>query len=307
MFRYGAYGLGIDAALPLPELVARDEASNRDVVVRLGRVGYPLPKVLPDEVYSRATADEVLLVWKDAGAFLVRGGREIVVDPLPGVEERVLRLCILGPALGVLLRQRGRVVLHASAIDVAGGAVAFLGEAGWGKSTMAAALHSQGHRVVTDDVTALQVDKDYPVVFPGFPQLKLWPEALVALGDVPERMPWVEPNVQKRARRSIRGFSLDPLPLRCVYVLAFGETQQIEPLGPRDALVELVRHSYGARVLKTVETSSHFLQCAGIVNSVAVRRLKRPRSLEALPDLALLVEEDLAREANHSSGGVQSQ
>src|SRR2546421_132869 len=70
------------------------------------------------------------------GAFLVRGGREIVVDPAPGVEARVLRLSILGPAFGLLLHQRGRFVLHASAVASGGGVLAFAGGSGWGKSTL---------------------------------------------------------------------------------------------------------------------------------------------------------------------------
>ena len=45
------------------------------------------------------------------------------------------------------LESRGKVVL--------GGLVSFLGEAGWGKSTMSAALHRRGHDVVTDDITAV--------------------------------------------------------------------------------------------------------------------------------------------------------
>ena len=304
MFSYVAYTLGIHSALPLPELVAREEAA--DVVVRFGRVDRPLPKVKAGEVCFRTTAEEVTLFWEDVGAFSVRGGREIIVDPLPGVEERVLRLCILGPAFGVLLRQRGRLVLHASAVDVAGGAVAFLGKTGWGKSTMAAALHARGCYVVADDVTAVSADEDSTVVFPAFPQLKLWPDAAVAVGDVPDMLPRLSSNLEKRARRTILGFSPGPLPLRCVYVLAFGETQRIETLGPQEALVELVRHSYGAGLLQTVGASSHFLQCASIVNNVTIRRLSRPESLSALSDLAQLVEEDLAQSVEQSRSSVQS-
>jgi ABC-type glutathione transport system ATPase component len=75
------------------------------------------------------------------GAFLVRGGREIMIDAVPGVDARTLRLSLLGPALALVLHQRGRFVLHASTVAVAGSAIAFLGEKGWGKSTIAAALY----------------------------------------------------------------------------------------------------------------------------------------------------------------------
>jgi hypothetical protein len=155
--------------------------------------------------------------------------------------------------------------------------------------------------MLNDDVTAIQADDSCPVVYPGFPQFKLWPDAVVAVGAVSDMLPRIRSNLEKRAQRSIRGFSLVPLPLRCVYVLAFGEIQEIECLGPQEALVELIRHSYGARVLQTVGTSSHFFQCASIINSVPIRRLKRPRSLASLSDSAQLVEKDLAEAAELTS------
>jgi hypothetical protein len=103
------------------------------------------------------------------GTILVRKGREIIVDPIPGLEDKVLRLFVLGPALAVLLHQRGRLVLHASAAAIAGEVVAFMGRSGWGKSTAAAALYTRGHSIVADDVTAVQVNTDtgFPVVFPA--------------------------------------------------------------------------------------------------------------------------------------------
>jgi hypothetical protein len=260
----------------------------------VGSVGLPPSlEVRGGGLHLHASAEEVFLCWEDAGSFLVRGGRQIIVDPFPGVDERIIRHCILGPALGVLLHQRRQLVLHASAVAVSGGAVAFLGEAGCGKSTMAAALYARGHGIVADDVTVVRADEAHPTVLPGFPQLKLWPEAAIAVGNAPETLPRVEPNLEKRARRTDHEFSPDPLPLRCIYVLAEDETQQIAPIRSQEALMELIRHSYTKSLLRVVGASSHFLQCSSIVKNVTIRSLKRPRSLSSLSDIAQLVEKDL--------------
>ena len=298
MHSYVAFGLGIRSALPLPELVPKEAAA--DVAVRVGRAHRLPPEAISVETpfrgaYFQATQEEAYLFWEKVGSFSVRNGCEIIVEPAPGVEERVLRHFILGFALTVLLQQRGRLVLHASAVTVDSGVVAFLGGPGWGKSTMAAAMYARGHSIVADDVTAVRADKAHPVVHPGFPQLKLWPEAAIAVGDVPERLPRVEPSVEKRARRATHQFSPDPLPLRCIYVLAESETQEIDTLSSQEALVELIRHSHATRFLRVVGASSHFLQCSNVVNNVTVRGLKRPRSLASLSDLAQLVEKDLAK------------
>ena len=82
-----------------------------------------------------------MLEYPGAATFLIRGGREIVIDAAPGVEQRLIRLFLLGPALALLLHQRRFLVLHASAVMIDGAAVAFVAEKGMGKSTLAAALH----------------------------------------------------------------------------------------------------------------------------------------------------------------------
>ena len=297
MYSYIAYGLGIRSALPLPELTVGEAA--QDVVLRLGKVDR-LPSDLDDEGGGLwATADEACRYLAGVGAFLVRGGREIVVDPAPGVEARVLRLSILGPAFGLLLHQRGRFVLHASAVASGGGVLAFAGGSGWGKSTLAAALHARGCPIVADDLTAIDMDTGCPTVFPGFPQLKLWPEAVVSLGETPETMPRLHPRFDKRARRAVRGFSHSLLPLRRIYLLTAGPAPRIETLRPYEALIGLVPHWYGFRfgdrLLPSGEASaSQFRRCALLANGVTVRRLIRPRHLPGLGALLDLVEDDCA-------------
>lgn len=292
-YRYSAYGLGVHSVLPLPELVAG--GAGRDVVVRWGIVDRIPSDVIATGECFHTSSDEAYLFWRDVGRLLVREGREIIADPAPWAERGVLRLFILGPALAVLLHQRGRLVLHASAVAVDGGAVVFLGGPGWGKSTLAAALFARGHGILADDVTAVDADASSPTVFPGFPQLKLWPEAAAALGDGPETLPRIHPMLEKRARPAGRGFPEAPLPLKRIYVLARGPAHVLELLRPQEALVELVRHSYCARLLNGRDARRHFLHCASLANRVPVCRLKGERSLSALPNLAQLVEEDLDR------------
>ncbi len=288
------HGLSIRSAVALPELHAGEVATN--VWIRLDGLAPLQLEAQEGDSSCHATADEVRLFWRDVGTFLVRRGDEVVVDPAPGADERLLRAFLLGPVLAVLLHQRGRLVLHASAVSVAGEVVAFLGGPGWGKSTTAAALHARGHGVVADDVVALQMlAQRGPVVIPGLPQLRLWPEVSRAIGEVPERLPRVHPGLDKREMRVASCLSREPLALRRVYVLEPGDALEVEPLARQGALVELLRHSYGARSLHRVRTGSHFQQCASVASSVPALRLRVRRSLAGLTDLAVLIEEDLAR------------
>jgi len=291
MYSYSAYGLSIRSELPLPELLSGEGA---DVVIRLGAVDRACPPTAIEGEHFWATADEFCFFRREVGSLFVSGGREITVDPAPGADDQLIRLFLLGPALAALLHQRGMLMLHASAVAVDGAAIAFLGQSGSGKSTTARALYDSGCRLVADDVVAVDVrGRSGPIVLPAFPQLKLWPESAAALGDDPLTLPTLHPQLEKRRYGAVRRFSPKPLPLGRVYLLRPGRAQEVAPLGPREALVELVRHSFCARLLPAGGAVRHLRQCSMLASSVPIRRLTRSRSLEALARFTSFVEDEV--------------
>ena len=242
MYAYGAYGLCIHSCLRLPELIP--SAGVADVVIQFGSPDDERPPFDGQGFGFRVCAGEVCLAWAGVGAFVVRRGCQLVVAPDPGAEERVLRLFILGPALAMLLHQRGLLVLHATTVSIADRAVIFLGESGGGKSTMAAVFSSLGHALVSDDVTAVSIGEADPCALPGFPQLKLLPDALLSLGCAPEALPLIHPHMEKRAFRVPGTFPTLPVPLLRIYRLAGEAGDDIELLRPQEAFRELARVSY---------------------------------------------------------------
>lgn len=301
---YCAYGMAIGSALLLPELTpgAPPESGVEDVVVRLGRVEPKPPQVDTSGYGFWATADEACHFLEKVGAFLVRRGREIIVDAAPDVEDRVLRLSILGPALALLLHQRGFLVLHSSVVARAGDAVAFLGDSGWGKSTIAAALHAKGYDLVADDVGAITIGPDGPHVLPGYPQVKLWPDAAALLGETPENLPLLHPRFDKRGWPAARGFSSEPRRLVRTYVIAPGSAPAIERLEPREACFEVMSHWYGHRfgagLLNAGSAAVHLRQCVGLAGRAPMHRLRRSGGPSTLLQLADLVDYDLTRDSN---------
>ncbi len=156
MYHYAAYGLSLQSEFELPELLetpAPSPASQADSP----SVG-PDVRIVPQAIDRRtpvgvsgdssvwATSDAAFIDYPGAVAFLIREGREIIVDAIEGCEPRLVRLFLLGPALALLLHQRKFLVLHASAVKIDGQAIAFVGEKGMGKSTMAAAFHGAATR-----------------------------------------------------------------------------------------------------------------------------------------------------------------
>jgi len=297
VYTYNAYGLGVHSSLPLPELTSLAEVEP-DILITTGRLDRPPSNPDTPNTYTDFTADEAYLFWNNLGAFLIRGGKEIIIDPFPDVEERLIRLPLLGTVLGILLHQRGLLVLHASAIAIADEAVVFVGAKGLGKSTTAAALYARGHELIADDVVAIDMsDPRSPVVIPGFPQMKLWPESLSALGDDPSLLPQLADGYDKRARHITERFARKRLPLKYIFALSRGDQASLKPASLQEAVTQVIAHSYvsryGEQLLNGAQAASHLLQSTSLLRNVPVYFLQRSDSLSMLPATVGLIEDHL--------------
>ena len=106
---YHAYQLHIRSELALPELVSPEGSMGEpQVTIRLGAVpadGLPDARQLGPYLWADPT--RLWLQVPRVARFLIRDGREIVIDPAPGIDEDSLRVFLLGSAFGALLFQRG--------------------------------------------------------------------------------------------------------------------------------------------------------------------------------------------------------
>ncbi len=285
---YQAYGLRIESAIELPELAqsgdsapAGDGAGQADVVVRCRAIDR-------NQVVAE---DAIGIHYRGVLSILISGGKAIDLDIEAGIDPRIVRLILLGPGLGLLLHQRGYLVLHASAVQVGGKAVAFAGDKGAGKSTTAGAFGIHGHALLADDILAIAPRTHR--VFPGFAQLKLWREAAEHLTENPGQFLRVHPEIDKLAVGVPEQLGKSPCELGRIYVLSDGDKIAIEPIPPQQAFMEIVKNSYAISFLKYTNTSrSHFEQAVALAAAIPIRRLMRPRSLPLLGDLVSAVVAD---------------
>ena len=301
MYHYLAYNLTIGSEFPLPELLTR-RAGPVDIMIRCGHTGRAEPP--PGRVGSSFTwsDDEAFYYWENVGGFLVRQGSEIIVEAHPGVEERLVRLPLLGTVISAALVQRGLLCLHASGIRIKGGAAAFIGFSGRGKSTMAAALYAHGYTFLGDDLVAVDLNHEQPLVYPGFPLMKIMPEMAKALfkadGGRFERLAAPVPKVGCSARQN---FTSEPLPLHTIFVLEEGDSVTLTRLRPEDAVWELLRQTYSFLLhhnrLPTVEAGRNLMRCSDAANRVAVYRLERPRRLDVVGEVIEAIEATVQTDA----------
>jgi hypothetical protein len=289
---YRAYGLSIASDIELPELVpgppGGDIRIRRDTVDPVPDPGDGSP------LWWAAEPTSARITFPPVGSFLVRAGKEIVLDPIPDADPGLLRQVVLGPGLAIVLTQRGLTTLHASAVAIDGGGVIFLGGAGGGKSTTAGVMHARGHPLIADDAVAVAGTPEAPLLPPGFPRLKLWPEAASSIGIDTDDLNVLYPDLEKRGWTVPRGFATAALPPTHVYVLAEGPAVAIEPMAPAESVIELIRNAHGVMSMYGIDASSQLQRVALLAGQVKVRRLTRPLSLDSLFEVAEAVEADVA-------------
>jgi hypothetical protein len=234
--------------------------------------------------------------------FFERAGTEIWVTWPPSLTLEATVSYLLGPVMGFLLRLRGVTCLHASAVALGGHAVGFLGPAGTGKSTTAAAFAARGHAVLADDVVALAVRGDDILAQPGYPCIRLRPtalEALAAVGGQWPRLPadWGERRYHHDLTRNGFRFHQEPLPLAAVYLLdeRLGDAPApfIEGVPAAEGLMTLVANTFGNYLLDRAMRAREFDILGQLLERVPLRRLYSHGDLTDLPRICDLVRDDV--------------
>jgi hypothetical protein len=220
----------------------------------------------------------------------------IVGHPLAEASPDLLELRFLGPVLSYWLERRGVPVLHASAVEVNGRAVAFLSRHGGGKTGLAAALMQAGHSLLTDDILPVEEIAGTFHARPGYPQMRMWPDEAARFIERSEELPVVLPGLAKRrvpvGAGGLGVFRDISLPLAVLYIAERRAEGPVEILdvSPRDALIELVRHSFSPHLVEAAGLQpSRFDLFARLVRNVPVRRLVYPSGFERLPEVVQIV------------------
>jgi hypothetical protein len=192
----------------------------------------------------------------------------------------------LNQVMPLALSRQGKLVLHGSAVDIGGQGVAFLGESGRGKSTLAASFASEGTRFLTDDGLLLSWLGDRCMILPSHPSIRLWEDSQDALiGQCMAIAPAVSFTSKARfLAGSGIAFCDEARPLRRVFFLGEGNAlvPTIEPLRPAEALIELVKHSFLLDIEARDMLARHFDDLSQLAALPVYFRLDYPRRYNAL-------------------------
>jgi hypothetical protein len=306
---YSLFGLRIRSALPLPCSKAGDFKSDADVEliesteeqIAAPCNGAPV-HFSEDDGYWLDTLYQdgaARVRWKEHFEFVVSADRSRVLwRRWEGVPDRALFAYLLGHVLSYCLLARGLEPLHATSVVVDGKAIALLGDSGYGKSTLAAALLDRGCRLLTDDVLVLEFQGQQLLAHPSLAHIKLTPDSADAVFHGRR-------SVFMNAFTSKMIFSLEEsqhvprlVPLHRVYLVPAksGSKISVRSVRGRAAFLPIIKNTFNNVVLTPSRLKQQFAFASRLTSRVVIKRLSYPKRLELLPAVVDAILADLSRE-----------
>jgi hypothetical protein len=305
---YHAYGLRLDSAWPLP--YSRVPAPCLATVSLLRGTTAAFRRALgdinvPDGPSPWATAalpdGSRYLRWSGAFEFLIpHDGQSITCRPLTprGIDAFHTHL---GPSLSFAMINLGFEPLHSTTVVTGDGAVALMGDCGYGKSSLGASFVKAGYRLLTDDLLVMSLEDGGFVAYPGAPRVKLYPAiAKVIFGPrvtglrlKPLTQKLIVPLDERRAQRT-------PVPLKAIYVLRPPGVRApsrvvIRRLSRRSAFVELVRNTFNMAVSGPDRLERQFALATRLAMDVPIKSLSYPREFRMLDEALEVILADLEK------------
>ena len=235
--------------------------------------------------------------YGDGTEFLIdRGGTSVQGTWRGGATLEDTATYLLGPVLAFVLRLRGLLAIHASAVEMDGCAVLFVGPSGAGKSTTAAAFALNGWPVLTDDLAVIVPRGERMEVVPSYPRLRLWDDSVEGLLGRSDLLPLLTPSWEKRylpLGTGGTGFSERPLPLRALFLLREREDSdrapRIEEASPLAAFPEIIGNLLANRAVP--DPSADFRFSSALAGRVPVLTLTAHADPARLGELCRRVAE----------------
>lgn len=210
--------------------------------------------------------------------------------------------------LSLWLEQRGLPCIHANALAVDDVAIGLIAPSQAGKTTLSAALLEHGMQLMTDDMLALYAGQDGWTVYPGWPQLRMWPDS--AQRYVAPNKPALAKVHDRFAKRIVdaesigaSSFCTGSRPLKQLYLLdrkqstkaGQGEVK-IETISPSEAMIYLLQNSILGDAYQALGLESSRLKAlARLVRQVPFKKISYPSGENSLPWVCEQIKRDLAQ------------
>jgi len=291
LFKYKAFGLTIQSDIECPELIISSGTPN--VIIQAGSVPESIEDPLFSGVRFQTKEQEFLLQVDNIARYYIQNGNKITIDIYQNADLSEVRLFLLGSAIGALIHQRGLLPFHGSSVKIGESAIILSGLSGAGKSTLAAAFQKKGYSLLSDDVSVISFsENEHPIVHPGYPQMKLWPDSILKLGGDPAHYSKTRKQLEKHSIPITDSFWDKPLPLSKIFIITssnLGELK-VEQIKGVEKFSLLKTHTYRFNFVAGKEMNSlHFKSFDLLAKSTEIIRLSRPSGKFIFDELINLI------------------
>jgi len=298
MHTYFAYQFMISSELPLPELCSIDDSigeGHPHLSIVFGQARREnVPHTDIQSLYYQIEPEFCWFEVPNITCFLIKHGRQIIIEPFPGVDEDSLRLFLYTICLPLVLIYHDYFLLHGGAIHSGEEGVAFLSHFGQGKSTLLASLLKQSHfRFLSDDICVLNQDG---LILPGFPALQLRKDAIIKLDIDQTTVKLIRPTLQKWYIPTHQAFYSAPSMLKIIYIVDPTNRADVlmTPLVGLKKIQYLKKYTYHSLLVKGLgKDRLYFHQCAILAARTSVTYVERPKQGFRWDEFAHLIEQDL--------------
>ena len=290
--------------LPLPELLpGHSSGAPAAIEIRLGGPGKSLrsdllyqwidPEGEVDLELRNTESHYQLTVPGIVSATMNFKASQLTVMPLCD-DESLLREQLLDQLLPRVMSNYIPLVMHASCVTKAGKTLAFIGNSGAGKSTIAAYFQQAGWSVMTDDCLKVSVSDNRVSACGAYPGLKLLPDSNERLNSEGSSQ---TPIVQTfRKRRSLQSSTqpterlLSAIVFLNPHAASFGLKEQ----RGADVLLEVIKQTFAFNP-SDIEAASRRLQDGRrlLAGTLPCFSVSYPHDYEVLPVLAEALVERL--------------
>ena len=306
---YSVYGVALRSEWPLPYRRASRGDCLATITLRRGSdarftkaLGAArLPQSSSTWIDHRFSDGTTLLRWSNVFDFLIQpDGTRLLCRPLDTRAKDAFHTH-LGPSLSYALINLGIEPMHSTTLVVDGGAVALMGDCGYGKSSLGASFVKAGYPLLTDDLLVLKRTDAGIVAYPGAPRVKLYPEIARRIFGAQVkglRFEWLTPKLiipldGERAQAT-------PVPLKAIYVLTAPRRRapaalRIRRMTQRQAFMEMVRNTFNMAITDGSRLERQFAMASALSASVPIKSLSYPRRFELLSAARDAILDDLAR------------
>lgn len=256
--------------------------------------------------YTHLQDGSTYIRWPGLFEFLISdNGGSILGRQLNNTDTEAFVNYLLGQVLSFAMIKQGIEPLHSTVVRVDDGAVGFIGDCGYGKSSLGASFLKAGFPLLTDDLLILKENNGCFAAYPGFPRIKLFPEiAKKLIGENVEGFPMNNLTSKLILALDRHQFAQTPVPLRAIYVLTppagrlRSEKVTIRRPSQRRAFLSVLRNTFNTKVTEPERLKRQFIFFTQIVSKVPIKTLSYHRSLKSLPLVRKAILNDLEQRDN---------